>query len=464
MDNLKEIEEGYKQALEQIKEVKEKMEKQDKDMSRAITAPTAGASSNSLEQQALKYYRCKNPLELTAVNTAAQEHSWVPQEVKGYVKSLKSDFANARMIAQRFHGAPLDRGGEMPFSVGHKKTLARDVAVRNILETPYGKEVLAPKLKAFGSTVGGAGDEYVPTILAQQFIDEYELERKVERMFRRVQMPSNPYEIPVKTNVTEARRASEGNAMTDTNFGTSKVTFNAIKAAEYMILPEELNEDSAPDVFAMIREELVEAQERAVEQAILNGDTAGTHQDSDTDALGADVAAKFWDGLRKQAIATSSTVPFNSQITEAKLGDMRGAMGKFGVDPMQLAWIVSPLGYQQMLKLDDVTTVEKYGNQATVLRGALAIYQGINIIVSEFVREDLNAAGVHDGVTADNTAVHLVNMRRWMVGARRAIQLKIMMDLPDQDRWKMASYQRVDFKPVAASEKSSILGVDVSIA
>lgn len=445
-------------ALENtVKEQNEKIKKMEEAHTGMINQPVVGTRSDSVEQKALQYFGKRSAQDLLHINTEAPENQWIPQEVRRYVKNFKSELMNARMIAQVFHGGKLDTGSDVKDS---------DVPVRGILDSYYGKNVLSGRIKAFGSTIGGAGDEWAPTALASQYIDEYELDRRIEAAFRSINMPTNPYELPRLKDVTEARLIAENTGMTDVNFGTAKVTYSAKKLGEYYILPEELNEDSAPDVFALARMELVEAQQRAVEQAIINGDDSGTHMDADTDGGAADLAAKAWKGLRRLAIDASNTVTFGTQVSKAKLTEMQAAADKFGINPRELAWVFSARGYHQAKNnLEDMQTVDKVGSAALAinLSGVLASYQGIPVIVSEFVRNDLNASGVEDGVTQDNTVVHLVNHRRFTIGRRRGIRLKVMMDLPDQDRWKMASYQRLDFQPTNAAEAASILGVDVTI-
>ena len=173
--------------------------------------------------------------------------------------------------------------------------------------------------------------------------------------------------------------------------------------------------------------------------------------------------------LFRSALANSAnggTVSFgNAVISDAGLRSMRSAMKKFGVNPSELCWFVDPVALQQMMALSSVATLEKYGPSATVVTGELARYQGIPIVSSEFMRSDLNASGVYDGTTMTRTGILLVNMRRWWVGTRRPIRVKIQEDLPGQDRWLLASYQRKDFQGHAqsASEVSVVYGYNVAV-
>lgn len=421
-----------------------------------ILNKTQGVKNMSLEQKTLAAFGAGHVKNLLNVNTADERFNRVPDECKQVVSNLKKQIDTARWIAQMFYGGAKD-------SMQSEDGVAN---IKNIFDTKYAKETdLANRLKAFGSTVAGGGDEWVPTAISSTYIDEYLLALEVAGKFREISMPTNPYELPIAKDNPKARKIAEGSAITGAQFSTDKLTFSAIKSAEYFEIPEELNEDSAPAFLDYAKTSVVEAQYKAMEAAIINGAT-GVHIDSDTAALGADVAEKFWNGLRKLAIVNSATTNFGSGVTATKLDEMRKTMGKFGVNVKELAWLVSPNAWNQMLGLTEVSTVDKFGSMATVLSGALAAFRGIPIIISEHMRDDLNASGVYDGITTDNTGVLLFNHRRFYIGRRRPIKVKIGMDANiAYDRWLMASYQRLDFKGMvqSATEKSVVYGINVTV-
>lgn len=447
--------------------VEDMVKKQKESESETIAAIFRGGSHPivgrmSDEERALKFFGCSHPAQLLQVNTSLPRYRRVPDEIKQTVIDLKQAVNTARWISQQFHGEKLDK-------IGASADLDQVARVKGMTDHYYGKNELAPRLKAFGSTVVGAGDEWVPTLISAQYAEELQLERAVQDKFQEMPLASAPFDLPVAGGFTKARKIAENTAITDTNFTTSKITFTPIKSGEYYIIPEELNEDSAPAIYALGTREVVEAQRRAVEAAIINGDADGTHIDSDTQLLGADVAEKFWNGLRRQALANSAnggTTDFgNTAISETNLRLLRQRMKKAGVNPRQLVFFVDPVALQQLVGLPNVSTREVYGDLATVVTGELARYQGIPIVTSEYMRSDLNATGVYDGVTTNRTGILLVNYTRWWVGMRRPIRVKIQEDLPNHDRWLLASYQRLDFKGFAqsANEVSVAYGYNVAV-
>jgi HK97 family phage major capsid protein len=431
-------------------------------LSTGVGPAVHGSRMDSDESRAMRAFGCSHVKQLMDVNTGDPKFRHVPHELKGLVMQLKQAVDVSRMMAQTFRGGEADVFG----TTGDTDKIGR---VKSILDTRYAKNELVPRLKAFGSTVSNAGDEWVPTLISSTYIPEFELDFLLEGKFQQINMPSNPYDLAKQYGVTKARKIAESTAITDTNFSTDKIRFTATKSGEYYIMPEELTEDSAPDIMSAARDEVVRAQLRAWETAIINGDDDGTHIDSDTQAAAADVAEKFCKGLRRQALANSangSTTDFsNAAVAVTGLRTMRARMKRFGVNPLELLWVCGPAVYAQLQVLDQVSTLEKFGPMATVLKGALAAYQGIPILVSQYAREDLNATGVYDGVTVNRAGLILVNTTRWYVGTRRPIKVKMQPDLPSQDRFLMASYQRKDFQGhvQSATELSVNYGYNIAV-
>ena len=421
-----------------------------------------GTRSTSLESKCLEAFGAATPDQLLKFNTNKLVYHEVPIGYKQMANSFKEAVDVSRYIAQIFYEQPLDK-----IKSDRKKEEEFRAKVNHVFESSYAKEHLAPMLKAFGTGVTGGGLEWIPTAISTQFVEEFELEKRVASAFREMPMPTNPFKLPVQKDVTVARIATENAALTGTNFGTTTIDFDATKLGEFYPLSEELNEDSAPAILSIARSEVAEAQIRARETIAINGDDSGTHMDNDVTA--ADDARKVAKGLRKLALDNSpagSIIDFGSAVTTAKLDEMRTAMGKFGIGVRNMAYVFSPTTYNQAVSLDEVTSVEKFGGQATIVTGALAAFRGIPVVISEFVREDVDATGVNSsGGPNTKGLVHLVNLQRFWYGIRRPIQVRVQLDLPNQDRFLLASYSRLDFKghEQSANEVSSVLGVNVTI-
>lgn len=392
----------------------------------------------------LRKFGAKTFEDLMAVNTADRKFAYLGKDSLEQVKALKESVDIAVLCAKIF---------EKP-----------------IKETKHFKENLQFHLKAFGIDSGDNGFEWIPTMVSDTYIDEFNLDRKVASLFTEVKMPSNPYKWPVLTNGAIARKVGEVTALsTPQVFKTDKtITFDAVKMTNQYALPEELSEDSAPDVIKVIRQELVEGQEKAMEIAILEGDADGTNQHYYSqlpDVAGGTLTSAVPDspehnfnGIRKRlmAAAAAKVDAGGNSVTEAELSSARSKMGKFGVDPTQLVYLMGPKVYNQMLQLDDVRTLEQYGTNAPVITGELAKYEGAPVIVSEWMREDLHTTGFNTNGGANNTgSVILVNRKRWFTGTRRPIMIKVENNRTQYDVLDLVSFCRKAFQAVLATDGSN---------
>jgi hypothetical protein len=421
-----------------------------------------GNRSGSDENLTLAHFGCKGVPDLLRRNLAAPEFGHVDLRLKSAALALKRDFDICRLFSQIAFGEGIERGAA---TGDHFEGLP----VKGIMSTGVWKRLdMDSRLKAFGTSTVGQGAEWIMTAIAANYIEEYELARKIESLFTELKMPTDPYKQPFAKNVRRARRVAEGAQATASEFGTDVITFESEKFFEYYNLPEELNEDSAPNILQLARAELVNSIQRGKEFAMLNGDDSVTHMDSDI--VSAADSAKNYKGLRKLALdntANGTVVNFNNLgPTLPKLDQMREAMGKFGSNIAELGWIFSPRVDIKVSNLPEVTSVEKMGPNATIIKGALASLRGIGIFASEHMREDLNASGVFDGVTTNRSAALLVNMKRFYSAMRRPIRISAKPDADvSYDRWQLVAYERSDFQahPQTATEKSVVIGVNIAL-
>lgn len=311
--------------------------------------------------------------------------------------------------------------------------------------------------KAINVTTTGEGIDWVPTQFSADVMDKVRLELKVANLFQSITMPSNPYKLPVTAADAVGYLQSESLADDSTKLRasqprTANLELSAKKLAARVVFSEEATEDTIVPILNWLKNNVVVAIATAEEKALINGDTAATHQDSNV-TLAYD-AQKAWDGLRKivQSGAKVDIGTFNAE----NLRSIRKAMGVYGVDPKKLAWVTGISGYIQLLGVKDssgnalVTTLEKYGPQATIITGELAKFDGIPIIVSEYIYQNLNASGVYDGVTATKTGVLLVNTPSFVIGDRRKVTVKTGVNI-ETDQQILVCTERKDFHPFFAT-------------
>jgi hypothetical protein len=200
----------------------------------------------------------------------------------------------------------------------------------------------------------------------------------------------------------------------------------------------------------------------AEEKAIIDGDTDGTHQDSDVGASTTD-ARTAWDGLRKRGLANASAATTTSTV--ANLFAIRALMGKWGLNPADLAFIVGVSAAHDLLVDTNVLTVDKIGPNATILNGQIASIGGVPVVVSEHVRENLNASGVHDGITTTKTVNLCVNRNEWVMGQRMALDVEVDDSIYRETYQRVAvAFMREDFQNVgdASTNDDTAVGYNVT--
>jgi hypothetical protein len=212
--------------------------------------------------------------------------------------------------------------------------------------------------------------------------------------------------------------------MTASTPGTLAATFDAEILGGRILFSRSVEADSAVAITPFTRMKLVRAFVDAEEKAILDGDTDGTHQDSDVNSLGATDARWAWDGLRKKGLAQTSTNAAGA-LSASVLRTLRSGMGKWGLNPSDLAIIVGVNSYYDLLADSELLTLDKLGPQATILTGQIGSLYGAPVIASEHVRENLNASGVYDGITTTKTYAVIVNRMEWALGHRMALDIEV---------------------------------------
>ena len=316
--------------------------------------------------------------------------------------------------------------------------------------------------RALDVDTSSEGIEWVPTGIGATLHERVRAIGKVAPLFSRIDLPTNPWKWPLEGADATAYRVAEPTSDTATKVaastpGTGAATFDAEIFGARTLFSRSLEADSALAILPYVQRKLVLAFVTAEERAVINGDTDGTHQDSDTNTAGTTDAAWAWDGLRKRGLA--NTTQATTATTAANLALIRKAMGKWGLNPTDLAFIVGVSAMYAILADTNVLTVDKMGPNATILNGQIASIHGVPIIVSEHVREDLNASGVHDAITTTKTTNICVNRNEWAFGQRMALDVEVDDSIYRETYQRvMVGFMREDFQNIGESS-----GEDTSI-
>jgi HK97 family phage major capsid protein len=325
------------------------------------------------------------------------------------------------------------------------------------------ERAMIPKLP---SAVAGATG--LPEWLGEQFANDL-LERvqvlaNAEALFPKYTMPANTevFSIPQKTDNTKAYLIAPAADAVESALTSGKVSFQTKRLITFAIVSDQASDETVLALLEVVKQDIAESLVKAMENAIINGDTATTGN-INGDTVGADAKdqTKAFDGLRK--LSTGNTVTFGGTPTYANIVKMRKQMGNYGVALNDLVYIVSPSTYFNLTLLPELLTMDKYGDKATVVTGEVAKLGGVPVIVSEYVGENLTAAGIVDDTTPGTaTVILLVNKRFFAVADRGSVGF-------EQDRSirttsdMFIGYRDIDFKKLYSSTQVSCLGLDVTV-
>ncbi|MDX1994181.1 MAG: phage major capsid protein [bacterium] len=316
------------------------------------------------------------------------------------------------------------------------------------------------------STQTGFGDEWVPDLWSAQIWEKARLDNVILPLFRGIEMPSNPFELPIEGAdpsvyfVPETKSESEltlgaANTIPDSKIGSGKVQLNARKLALRVGFSAELVEDAVVPVLNIYREQAVRAIADSLDYVLLNGDTtnAATGNINSDNADPADTERYLaFDGLRKLPIVTNTanaidatTGDATGAVTLAKLRAVRFLMTtRYAARPADLAWVVDGNTYAKLLGLSEFLTMDKAGALATAMTGQIGFVDGIPVFMSaEMPLTDADGKVTSAGSNTKGTAL-CVYRPGWMVGYRRRIAVNVDY-LPYYDSYQLTATVRVAF-------------------
>ncbi|MDQ7033948.1 MAG: phage major capsid protein [Anaerolineae bacterium] len=250
------------------------------------------------------------------------------------------------------------------------------------------------------STQTGFGDEWVPELWSAQIWQKARQDNTILPLFRSIEMPSNPFDLPIEgtdptvyfvpeTTAESHLSLGSGNTIPDSKIGSGNVQLVAKKLALRVGFSSELVEDAILPVLNIYREQAMRAIADSIDHLLLNGDTetaaTGNINTDDAAATGTDRFLAF-NGLRKLPLVTNTANKVdmgNVAPTLTKLRDARFAMeAKYSARPQDLAWIVDGGTYAQLLSLSEFLTMDKAGALATAQTGQIGFVDGIPVLVS----------------------------------------------------------------------------------
>ncbi len=303
---------------------------------------------------------------------------------------------------------------------------------------------------AMDSTTAGSGDELVDTQEARALWDDVNLETAVAPLFNTVQMPSNPFQIPLQLGAVNWYPGTENTAVTGSAPATARQTLTAHELVAEVPWSYDLDEDAVIAMMDELRRSLLRNAHEVIDDVILNGDAT---LQNNINADGATIAANTpgvghflvgFDGLLHQPLVDHAAMAnnHNAAVSADMFNEIRGKLGKYGVRPSELAYITDVNTFIKSLSIDSFRTLDKFGPNATILTGQLGAVEGIPVIVSEQMRlADADGKVTSGGNANTKGRLLIVNRSQWRVGFKRELTIETVRDAQKRQNIMVVSFR-----------------------
>ena len=369
-------------------------------------------------------------------------------DLESVVKELQSELSEKSEEIQAMRESKRifqDRGNK-----NWKEAFEGDIVDAKILglatgrgfDTPYAKSVMEKVNAHSGVAVSSADFEQIVSTNVERDIQN---ELVLAPLFREIQMNSANMIIPILPDsgyaeFTTAQTASgsspHGNlAQTGDTYGApfggvdlTEKTLSTHKLISQSYLGNETEEDAIMPILPLIRESIVRSHAKGIENALLLGNHSTGVYTSGT-----------FDGLIKMASADSdetqsATAVASDTVTAAELLALRKNMGKYGVNPNDVTYIISQSAYFQLLEDAEFQDANLVGDMATKLTGEIGQVFGSRVLMcDEFPAQAANGYGA--------IAVYA---RNYVMPRLRGVTIESDYEVANQRRVLVAS-QRIGF-------------------
>ncbi len=297
---------------------------------------------------------------------------------------------------------------------------------RNFDDSYLAKKTMPEHMRALYTTGSNLGDEMIQTVLSAQVLDLWEMKRAVAQHIPSFNMPRGEFSLPVITSnptvyLQSERTGDPGADYKSSNMGTDARSFVAPTLAALMYWSSEMDEDSIEAVSSFASRGFAAAVAAAEEDIILNGDTDNS---LDTGlSLAADSNLRAYDGIR-HAVQSGAKVDLSTYASATALSIL-GLMGKYGAGDMSNCVLATPpvMFAKYLLPSEEFRSFERLNSSASNVTGMLKTWYGLTVEVSDKLREDLNAAGIQDGVTETKSQLVFFNKDAYLMGRKRELAL-----------------------------------------
>ena len=314
-------------------------------------------------------------------------------------------------------------------------------------DTGFAKDVLQKAGVTYDATSAAGIDVNV----SQAFEEEVRLEQKVAPLFREIAVASGATVLPIAPDTENANFNNTGLETTanlleeagasDNNYNVNRVLLQAFRLVSGTFIANDTDEQVVISVLPIITSALARAHAKAIDGAILKGTSSfvGLVGGAGTDGAGSFMAADSALVTDPDASGTSDA------ITGANLLSIRSEMGKYGMSPTDVAYIVGVDQYYNLIADAAFQDVSEVGSDTAMkLVGQVGSIYGSAVIAT-----DALAQGTKEGGAFTGTAAVAVNMRNYVIPRLKGVSIETDYEVAGQ-RTAIVAAQSLGFNELVA--------------
>jgi HK97 family phage prohead protease len=387
----------------------------------------------------------------TRVNEKQEDLGQVVRELQAELKERSEDIMNMRESKRIFENRRDNGDWKTAFADDVVDAKVLGLATGRGYDTDYAKSTMEKVNAHSGVGVSSADFEQIVSTNVERDIQN---ELVLAPLFREIPMSAANMIIPIlpdsgyaefTANQAATGSSPHGNlAQTGDTYGSpyggvdlAEKTLTTKKLISQSYLGNETEEDAIMPILPLIRESIVRSHAKGIENAILLGNhSTGVYTSGTFDGLVTMAAADSDQTQSTTAVATDT-------VTAAELLSLRKNMGKYGVNPNDVVYVVSQAVYFQLLEDAEFQDANLVGDMATKLNGEIGQVFGSRILLcDEFPAQAANGFGA--------IAVY---PRNYVMPRLRGVTLESDYEVANQRRVLVAS-QRIGFDDLIAGATS----------
>ena len=314
-------------------------------------------------------------------------------------------------------------------------------------DTSFGKNVLQKAGVTFDATSAAGIDVNV----SQAFEEEVRLEQKVAPLFREIQVASGATVLPIAPDTENANFNNTGlettanlleeSGASDNNYNINRVLLQAFRLVSGTFIANDTDEQVVISVLPIITSALARAHAKAIDSAILLGNSSfvGLVGGAGTDGSGSFLAGD-------SALVTDPDASGSSDaVTSGNLLSIRSEMGKYGMNPADVAYIVGLDQYYNLIADAGFSDVSEVGSDLALKRlGVVGAIYGSPVVATDVLAQGTKETGAFTG-----TAALAVNVRNYVIPRLKGVSIETDYEVAGQ-RTAIVASQSLGFNELVA--------------